>query len=408
MKYSCRPLLFQPSAEFELTEDGLARHWQFGTTKISFANIDEIEVFKERRFGSSRSYWACTITAASHRFRLTAAHRVSLMRTDDRTSNYIPFIKEFERRAVAAKPELRFIVDEYRETIGAKIYGRAAMCAMVPLGLMSRRMSAALCAAVFCFFGPMLKGNRYARQQLTAAMPGLEPSETQRILRGMWDNIGRTFAEYTHIAELMQFSQETPQAGQVIMDEPTVETIRSIVRNGQGALLFAAHLGNFEIPAMAARAAGRDIVLVYKRQPSAALTREMIRRRAMFAARLVEAQPNALRQIVNALREKLLVGMLVDQHYAAGIDVEFFGRACKVNPVLALLSRHSNWPLYGARAVRLPDQRHRLEVVGPLPIPRDAKGEVDIQATMQAIIGLIETWIREEPSQWMWTHRLIR
>jgi Kdo2-lipid IVA lauroyltransferase/acyltransferase len=408
MKYSCRARLFQPPAEFELTGDGLTRHTRFGATRISFSDIDAIDVFKERRFGSSRSYWASTIAAGVRKFHLTAAHRASLIQTEDRTPNYIPFIKEFERRAIAAKPELRFTVDEYRETLATKIYGRVALWSIVPLSLLSRRKSAAVCAAVFRLVGPMLKGHRYAWAQLTAAMPTLKPRETRRILRGMWDNIGRTFGEYPHITELMEFSLEKPRAGQVIMDEGTAATLRSILGNGQGTLLFAAHLGNFEVPAMAARAIGRDIVLVYKRQPSASLTEEIKRKRALIAARLIEARPSALGEIIAALRNGQLVGMLVDQHYEAGIEVEFFGRACKVNPVLALLNRRGNWPIYGARAVRLPDQRHRIEVVGPLQISRDALGEVDTPATMQTIIGLIETWIREEPAQWMWMHRLIR
>lgn len=172
--------------------------------------------------------------------------------------------------------------------------------------------------------------------------------------------------------------------------------------------MFAAHLGNWEIPAMAARAAGCEIALVYKRQPSAVITSELKRKRAMFAARLIEASPTAPREILGALRDGLLVGMLVDQYSAQGIEVLFFDRVCRVNPILARLARVSNSPIYGARVVRLPDQRYRLEVVGPLQVSSMPSGKNDVGATMQTVIGLVETWIRQEPQQWMWMHRLIR
>jgi len=408
MKYCCRPRLLKAVIKYELADDGLICQRQFAVTGIRFVDIEEIYVFKERRFGSSRSYWACTILAEGQKFNLTAGHRLSLTRTEDRTSTYIPFIKEFERRAIGAKPGLRFIVDEYRETLGTRIYSRVALCAVAGLSRLPRRLGANLCAGVLCGVGPLLRGNRYAHRQLMAAFPTLSTREIRRLQRGMWENIGRTFSEYAHISELIGFSPDTPLAGQVIMDERTAALTHYFGRDRRGALLFAAHLGNWEIPAMAARGVKREIALVYKRLPSAALTAELLRRRALFAARLIEGRPTALREIVRALRDGLLVGMLVDQHYAEGVEVVFFGHNCRVNPAMALLARSGSWPIFGARVIRLPDQRHRFELVGPLELPRNSEGEIDIQATMQAITSILETWIRQQPEQWMWIHRLIR
>jgi KDO2-lipid IV(A) lauroyltransferase len=408
MRYYCRPQLFQATVEVELTDNGLEYRGILGAKKIAFADIDEINAFKERRFGSSRSYWACTISAVGQRFRLSAANRVSLTRTEDRTSIYIPFIKEFERRAIAANPALRFVVDEHREALATRIYGHATLYALVLLARLTRRASASLCAAVLRNMGPLLRGNRHARQQLIAALPALSSREARRLLRGMWDNMGRSLGEYPHVAELMQFSPDAPMAGQVIMDEGTAATMRSIARDAGGALMFAAHLGNWEIPAMAAQAAGCKIALVYKRQPSAAITTEMNRKRAMFAARLIEASPKAPREILAALRDGFLVGMLVDQYYAQGVEVRFFDRVCPVNPILARLASTTNLPVYGARVIRRVDQRYRLEVVGPLELPRMPSGKIDVGAAMQTVMGIVETWIRQQPDQWMWIHRLIR
>ncbi len=98
------------------------------------------------------------------------------------------------------------------------------------------------------------------------------------ILHGMWDNIGRTFGEYGHVPELMSFSADTPTAGQVVMDERTATLVRDVGSQRRGALMFAAHLGNWEIPAMTARVGGRKIALAYKPQPSRAMTNHLIAR----------------------------------------------------------------------------------------------------------------------------------
>ena len=38
----------------------------------------------------------------------------------------------------------------------------------------------------------------------------------------------------------------------------------------------------------------------------------------------------------------------------------------------------------------------------------DPSGRVDVQGAMQMVFGVIETWIREHPEQWMWIHRIVR
>lgn len=408
MRYSCRARWFEPIYDYALLPDGIERRGPHGRIDIPFKSIAEITVYKERRLGSSRAYWACTIATATEQLRLTSGHRTKGLSVEDRTESYISFIKEFERRALVANSGIRFIDDEFRETAGIKIAGRLALGMFALMRCFTRRQAASLCGAMTRWVGPWLRGHRHARRQLGAALPDMDGRESRIVLRGMWDNIGRTFAEYAHVPELTAFSAERPTAGQVVMDDSTADRMLYLATQKQGALMFAAHLGNWEIPAMAAQTAGRTIALAYKPQPSHRMTDRLIALRSIFAGRLIEAGPAAPREMLRALHDGWLVGMLVDQHYAAGVEVSFFNHTCRVNPILARLARMNDVPVYGARAIRLADQRHRIEVVGPLEFPRDSKGKIDVQGAMQTVFSLIEGWIREHPEQWIWTHRIIR
>jgi Kdo2-lipid IVA lauroyltransferase/acyltransferase len=89
------------------------------------------------------------------------------------------------------------------------------------------------------------------------------------------------------------------------------------------------------------------------------------------------------------------------------VDVMFFGRPCKANPLIAQLARHVECPIHGTRIVRRSDDRNRFtiemtEAVAPV---RDAQGLIDVAGTMQAITTVIEGWVREHPEQWLWLHR---
>ena len=111
--------------------------------------------------------------------------------------------------------------------------------------------------------------------------------------------------------------------------------------------------------------------------------------------------------------------MLVDQYYTNGVEVTFFGRKTRANPLLARMLRQIECPIHGVRIIRLPNNRFRGEISEAVPPVRDATGAIDVQGTgralvvnlfnvqgtMQAITSVVEGWVREHPEQWLWLHR---
>ena len=95
--------------------------------------------------------------------------------------------------------------------------------------------------------------------------------------------------------------------------------------------------------------------------------------------------------LANALERGEHVGMLVDQHFVKGVDVVFFGRWAKANPLIAQLARHTECAIRGVRVVRRPDGNSFWgELTDEIAPARDAEGKIDIQGTMQVITGIVE------------------
>ena len=89
-----------------------------------------------------------------------------------------------------------------------------------------------------------------------------------------------------------------------------------------------------------------------------------------------------------------------------GVDVVFFGRWAKANPLIAQLARLTGAPIYGTRAIRSPDGNHfRGEITEEIVPAYADDGRIDLQGTMQKITTVIEGWVREHPEQWLWLHR---
>jgi KDO2-lipid IV(A) lauroyltransferase len=196
-----------------------------------------------------------------------------------------------------------------------------------------------------------------------------------------------------------------PNAGRTLSTPETDARFDAMRDDGKPGFLFTAHLANWELPALAAHADGLDFAVLYRRPNLHAVADAVVELRAGSMGTLIASGPDAPFRMASALAAGMHVGMLVDQHYGNGPEVTFFGRRCRVNPMLARLARHIDCPIYGTRAVRLPDRRLQVDLTGPIEMPRGADGRIDVAGAMQAITSIVEGWVREHPEQWLWLHR---
>jgi KDO2-lipid IV(A) lauroyltransferase len=255
------------------------------------------------------------------------------------------------------------------------------------------------------FIGPMTREQRIARANLTAAFPEKSSEEIETILKGVWDNLGRLGAEFAHIDHIWEHDRAHPEDSRIEIEERTHELFAQLRLDGKPALIFASHLGNWELPALAAVAHGLDAATLYRRPNISSANRIIEEMRAVKMGTLIPAGRDAPLRLADALQKGQHVAMLVDQYFTNGVDVTFFGRKTKANPTLARLLRQIECPIHGVRIIRLPGHRFRAELSEEVPPVRDASGQIDVQGTMQAITSVIEGWIREYPDQWLWQHR---
>ena len=253
--------------------------------------------------------------------------------------------------------------------------------------------------------GPWLPEHRTGRANLAAAYPEKPPQEIEAIVRGVWDNLGRVAAEYAHLDRLWDFDAANPKPGRVEVPPASLAHFFRMRDDGKPALMFTAHLANWELLALGSAWNGLDTAILY-RTPNigdvAAAVRAM---RASGMGLLIPTGIGAPSAAAAALERGLHVGILVDQHFHHGVDVTFFGRRCKANPMVARLARHFDCPIFGARVIRLPTHRFRIDISDAIEPPRDDEGKVDVQATTQMITSIVEGWVREHPEQWLWLHR---
>lgn len=254
--------------------------------------------------------------------------------------------------------------------------------------------------------GPLLPENRIGRANLTAAFPEKSAAEIDTILRGVWDNLGRIAAEFAHLDRLSDFDPWHPERlTRIEARQADLDRFFKVLEQQKPAIVFGAHFGNWELPAVCAAACKLKTAVLYRRPNNPAIDKWLHDTRAAAMGTLIPTGLDAPMKLADALERGVHVGMLVDQYYSRGVDVTFFGRRTKANPLLARLARHFDCPIHGLRVVRLPGHRFRAELTERVEPVRDPEGQVDIAGTTQAVTSVIEGWIREYPEQWLWLHR---
>src|SRR5262245_65567313 len=190
----------------------------------------------------------------------------------------------------------------------------------------NRKHMADLAGRLMRTLGPKLKEHRIGRANLAAAFPEKSADEIEAILRGVWDNLGRVAAEFAHIDRLRMFDPDPRDEGDILYTKEVDARFRRLRCDGKPALVFAAHLANWELPALVAAKFRLGATVVYVRPDIGAVSQECSQHRKGSMGSLIPTGLDAPVRLARVLESGGHAAMLVDQHYVNGVDVTFFGR----------------------------------------------------------------------------------
>jgi KDO2-lipid IV(A) lauroyltransferase len=269
-----------------------------------------------------------------------------------------------------------------------------AAMAILPLDLAS-----AVGGVIGRLIGPRLAVTGRARRNLDLVLPHLSDAERRRIIREMWDNLGRIAAEYPHLSRLRCFAPGTR------VEVVGTEHVDQARRRGRPLIFFSGHFGNWEVASVAVRQYGVDLVQVYRSANNPDVEAIMRQLRQSLGVEPVRKGPAGARRIIAALRQGQNLALLVDQKMNDGIAVPFFGRAAMTAPALAELALRYDCPVLPVRVDRREGARFRVTIFPALDFARSGDRQADVRSVMSEVNRCLEQWIRERPGHWFWLHR---
>ena len=246
--------------------------------------------------------------------------------------------------------------------------------------------------------GPRLRISRRARKNLRAAFPEKDDAEINRIVRGMWENFGRVFAEYPHLANLDLYNGDRVE----VIGAENIDLLRD---DGAPGIFFSAHLGNWEVCSLSAAQRGCEITQIYRPVNNRIADHLLRYARRTATKTMLPKGRQAARGALELLRGGGHLALLVDQKMNEGLPIPFFGRDAMTAPALAALALKFRCPVIPARCERLKGARFRMWLYPPMALPDTGATQADVVETMTRVNRIIEGWIRDHPEQWLWLHR---
>ena len=251
--------------------------------------------------------------------------------------------------------------------------------------------------------GPLLPVTRIADINLRLALPELDAAGRRRVIRGAWENLGRTAGEFPHIASLRQDAREGP--GWEVVGEQTLLALKA---RGGAAIFMSGHIGNWEVLPAACAAYGLPFSSMFRASANPAVDAIVVGlRRAAIGAPVPMFSKGAAgaKAAVGHLRNGGYLGLLMDQKLNDGVQATLFGHPAMTAPAMAALALRFRCPVIPGYVQRTGPARFRLVCEPPMVPPDTGDKQADVLAMTQAMNDILERWIRARPESWLWMHR---
>lgn len=245
-------------------------------------------------------------------------------------------------------------------------------------------------------FGPLTRSHKTAIENLKRAFPNNTEEQNTAILTDMWDNLGRTMAEYPHLKK-------------IAADNVTIENediILDALKAGKSIIFTGAHFSNWEIQSIFFMLKYQFPITLTYRAPNNPWVEKLLRRMRPRADNVeyVAKSRQAGRNLVQTLQQKRHIGVLIDQKNNEGIAVPFFGIDAMTSPVFVQLAQKLDAQIMCVRTKREKGPHFTIRAEKPTALHNQENKPKDTADVLLDIHHQIENWITEAPAQWLWIH----
>lgn len=223
-------------------------------------------------------------------------------------------------------------------------------------------------------------------------------SRRKQLAHSSFTHFGQAFFDMIHLA------LAHPEKRNRLITIEGEDNIEKALSQGNGALLFSAHFGLWEIaPALVSQMGKLSVVARPLDNPL--LEKELLKLRTRLGASVIYKY-HASRQILRSLRSNEMVAILIDQNVlkSEAVFVDFFGKKAATTPSLATFHLRTGSPMIPVFCYPSTTGGYHIKILPAPEITLSGNSLQDIETIMQTCTNIIEKQILEHPGCWFWFH----
>ncbi len=262
--------------------------------------------------------------------------------------------------------------------------------------ILGLRLSLLISDFIFTIIGPMFRSNKTSEINLSYALKNINKSHSDKIIKKMWGNYGKIFAEYMFIK---QFRTNPTYSRKIIIENN--EIIEEIKKNLEPVIFVSGHFNNFELLAMQIEKSGVELAAIYRPLNNIFLNPMMESIRKKYICKhQIRKGISGMKSLLKSFKNKTSIALMIDQRVSEGISCEFFGNKASTTTIPAQFVKKFNAKIVPVYIERIKNDEFKIKYHKPLVFESKSSTE-DITLKLNQEL---EKMILNKPEQWIWTH----
>ena len=254
------------------------------------------------------------------------------------------------------------------------------------------KYSSILSAQIFKTFGPLFRSSNIGHRNLITAFPKLNEFQRNEILKGMWVNYGKIFAEYLFIKDIKN------SENLIIENQEILEILK---KESKPVIFVSGHFNNFELMAMHIEKSGIDLAAIYRPLNNKFLNPIMERiRKKYICKKQIKKGISGTKEILQNFKSGTSIALMIDQRVSQGIKSNFFNKEALTTTIPAQFVKKFNSKIVPIYIERIKNSNFKLKIYEPLNFDKsDTLEKITLDLNK-----ILEKMIIKRPDQWIWTH----
>jgi KDO2-lipid IV(A) lauroyltransferase len=288
-----------------------------------------------------------------------------------------------------------------RKNIKYTLLVAAIKVLLVVIRVLPRKVSMQMAAGLGSMAFSLLKEERIKTISNLTIAYGEEKSaaEIAAMAKEVWVNLGKSGVEFA-----IKMGQEKPEEFFKDLEVRGNEYLQEAYQKGRGILGLISHMGCWEGTAMGIPMLGLSAYAIGKRLGNEKLNALLFESRGKKGVPTL-ARGSSYKTILRTLREKNLIGILIDQDTEVrGVFVDFYGRPAYTPIGAAMLAMDSGAPVLPMFYLKKDDDTYELIIEKEIPLVMTGNRRQDMEENTRRFHEVIEKYIKKYPTQWVWMH----